>query len=69
MHVKILSAFWKLLTGQNKRMAKKRLAICSTCDLRTGSKKSLACSVCGCWLIAKTRDEEETCPHPLGPKW
>lgn len=58
----ILSAFKKLLKGENTELSKKRLEICKDCEDRVG----ILCGVCGCYLKAKTRDEEEKCPKE---KW
>ena len=42
--------------------AEKRLKICFECPFRKVSK----CSVCGCYLQAKTRGENSKCPKQ---KW
>ncbi len=54
----IVRAFTKLFKGENTDLAKERLRVCKDCDDRVG----ILCGICGCYLKAKTRDEEETCP-------
>ena len=58
----IISAFLKLLTNENRELAKTRLKICHHCPERMG----VVCGKCFCFLKAKTRDKNEECP--LG-KW
>lgn len=54
----IANAFIKLMKGENSKLADERLKICNPCDDRMG----ILCGVCGCFLKAKVRDEEEECP-------
>jgi len=46
-------------------MSRKRLVICSHCEKRNW----FMCGECGCPLIAKSRLDDEECPHPDGDKW
>ncbi len=62
---RITLAWWYMLTNWNNELARKRLAICTKCELRKG----FFCGVCGCVLNAKARLEDESCPHPDGDKW
>lgn len=63
--IKILTAWWFFLTNRNNELARKRLKICSECEMR----KWFVCSVCNCPLNMKARIPDEQCPHPLGDKW
>lgn len=47
------------------KMAKARLKVCDTCDLRRG----YFCGECWCELDAKAEIKDEGCPHPKGDKW
>lgn len=63
--MKILIAWYYALTNRNNVLAKKRLKICSECELR----KWFVCGVCSCPLNMKARLVDEPCPHPNGDKW
>lgn len=54
----IIRGFTKLIKNENEGLSKDRLRICEKCEDRAG----IICGVCGCYLKAKTRDEEEKCP-------
>lgn len=62
---RILLAWWYVLISRNNEMSRKRLVICAHCELREG----FVCGVCTCPLIAKSRLDDEGCPHPEGDKW
>lgn len=57
---RIILGWWFLITNRNNELAKKRLKICVSCELRKG----MVCGVCFCPLSAKARIPEEQCPHP-----
>lgn len=63
--IRILTAWWLLITNRNKGLAKTRIKICAKCDKRKG----LVCGICFCPIQAKARLLEEDCPHPDGDKW
>ena len=43
-----------------EEIAEKRMEICLKCDkLRRDNNR---CSVCGCYMVAKTRNPKSTCP-------
>ena len=46
-----------MLDPMTKSMAEKRLKICDTCPDRKDSK----CGLCGCYLPAKTADQNARC--------
>lgn len=62
---RILLAWWYVISQQNNELSRKRLPVCAMCDKRKG----FVCGVCLCPLIAKSRLEDEECPHPDGDKW
>lgn len=52
---------WKNLAFPSKEMeelAKKRIIICVNCDK---FKKNKTCSLCGCYMVAKTRSKKSKC--------
>lgn len=55
-----------LVSEETKR---KRLDICTNCEMHTYFLNKLRCTVCGCFLQAKTSLKDQVCPHPDGPKW
>ena len=55
---RILSGYYLILIGFSSFKSRKRLLICSKCELRTG----IICGDCGCLLIAKTKVNDESCP-------
>lgn len=55
----VLKGFGYLASGRNGELSAERMKICNTCDqLRNG----LSCNICGCFVDAKTRVPEESCP-------
>jgi hypothetical protein len=46
-----------------------RLNLCQECDYHTTVLNKSRCSICGCFLKAKTSLKDQSCPHPEGPKW
>lgn len=54
----IVLGWFYYLTNRNNDLARKRLLICTHCELRKG----LVCGVCFCGLQAKTRLPDEQCP-------
>lgn len=63
--VSIILGWWFWITNRNEELVRKRLLICTHCELRKG----LVCGVCFCPLQTKARLEDEYCPHPDGDKW
>lgn len=61
MLVRIILGWWFFITNRNNDLAKKRLDVCVYCPYRVG----VTCGECGCFLQAKTRVPEETCPKNL----
>ena len=58
---------WDLLRRQNytdEKTMQSRLEICNTCEFLI--KKTTTCKKCGCFMVAKTKLANATCP--LG-KW
>ena len=58
----IIRGYWFLLWGMNDELSRTRVAKCMKCDLL----KRWFCKNCGCFIPAKTRVKDESCP--LG-KW
>lgn len=63
--IRILTAWWLMLTNRNEGLVTTRLKICAKCDKR----KWFVCNICKCPLNVKARLSDEICPHPLGDKW
>lgn len=61
----IFDAIWDLLRGKleftDKKVAIDRMNICNSCEARKGN----FCSVCGCYLPAKTKLKKSECPMEL----
>lgn len=53
----------------SKEIQEKRLELCRNCDKHTVTLEKLRCTVCTCFLQAKTSLKDQECPHPDGPKW
>jgi hypothetical protein len=53
----------------SKKISKERMEICKQCEYHTLLLKKSRCSICGCFLTAKTSLREQSCPHPDGSKW
>jgi hypothetical protein len=52
--------------------AKRRAAICASCEHAKNSLDMPRCGVCNCPLAIKTRSMKSECPNPKdkgGPKW
>lgn len=49
-------------TEEIENLAKKRLEICFKCPIRTDNKCDKSKGGCGCWLSAKTRSKNSSCP-------
>ncbi len=60
----ILDGFYNLIFPDNEveEIAKKRLVICYECPIRTNNKCDKAKGGCGCYLAAKTRSVNSSCP-------
>ena len=43
-----------------EKQAESRMLICTGCDKL--NKKNNRCIVCGCFMVAKTRNPKSTCP-------
>jgi len=56
--INILKGFFNYAFNRNKILAEKRMDICLACDKRDDE----LCSVCGCYLPAKTAVKSESCP-------
>lgn len=69
--LRIIRAWFLVLTFQKSNEAKRRFAICAKCDKITQGKliNTRSCGVCGCPLVAKVKDLQDSCPHPNGAKW
>ena len=63
----IWDALWELVTGKleftSKSIAKERMNICKNCEVR--NKTLNTCTICGCFLPAKTKLEKSSCPMEL----
>ena len=46
------------LLGINRVKSKQRLELCNKCPFNKNGK----CALCGCYLFAKTRLDEQECP-------
>lgn len=55
---KLIKGVGAILFGINKTLAKPRLEICSNCPFNTLG----FCEQCGCYIRAKVRLKEESCP-------
>ena len=53
-------ALWAFDTKESREVSKPRMAICKECPYRI--KLTDTCRECGCYLPAKTRVPDETCP-------
>lgn len=53
----------------SKEISQQRMIICKNCEYYTTLLKKSRCSICGCFLKAKTSLKDQRCPHPEGPKW
>lgn len=64
MSYNILDVITDIFTGQLKfakfSVAKKRYKECTECEVR--NKTLNVCTICGCWLPAKTKLEKSSCP-------
>lgn len=64
----VVDSFGELAKGKSvfveSNVVSSRMAICNSCD--KFQSKSTQCSVCGCFMSAKTRLKKASCP--LG-KW
>ena len=55
-----------MLPDDMAALANMRLDACKTCDKYTIKS---TCTLCGCFMPAKTKAINAKCPHPDGPKW
>lgn len=62
----IILGWWYRITGSNYDLYKSRMETCRSCEYRKLLFGDEICSVCGCFLKAKTRVENEKC---LKGKW
>ena len=53
----------------SEEIREQRLKICENCENYTLTLNKPRCSICGCFLRAKTSLRDQACPHPEGPKW
>ena len=63
----IFNAIWDFLTGKlefaSKSIATERMNICLNCEIR--NPKFNICTICGCYLPAKTKLKKSECPMEL----
>lgn len=62
----IVQGYFRLFRHINLIESNNRINICQVCEKKVLIKNSLWCSICKCFIPAKSRVEEEDCP--LG-KW
>ena len=64
MSYNIIDVFKDIVTGKlkfaSRKLAKERYTECTTCEVR--DKTLNICTICGCFLPAKTKLEKSTCP-------
>jgi hypothetical protein len=46
-----------------------RLKMCKECDQISETLGKISCKQCGCFLEAKAKLVDQSCPHPKGNKW
>lgn len=62
----IFKGWYYSLRGFNWELAEQRMRQCQECsEILYLTKNVTECSICGCFLDAKTRVEEERCPKGL----
>jgi len=63
----IFNAIWDFITGKleftSKKVVKERMDICKSCEIRNSTLN--VCTICGCWLPAKTKLKKSSCPIEL----
>jgi hypothetical protein len=63
----IILGWYFYLFGINFEKSQERLVICNVCEFKEQiTKKHSICSKCGCYILAKTRVQDEQCPEQ---KW
>lgn len=59
----IIKGWYYSLRGFNYELAEQRMEQCKKCsEILYLTKNVTECNICGCFLDAKTRVEEEKCP-------
>lgn len=63
----IFNAIWDFVRGKlefaDKQTAHNRMSICRQCEVR--HPKLNICTICGCYLPAKTKLKKSSCPMDL----
>lgn len=60
----IIRGWYYALRGENWELSQQRMEQCRKCkDIVYLTKTVTECSICGCFLDAKTRVKEESCPQ------
>ncbi len=58
----IAEGFANLARGKRFEFTNERISTCRKCEFNYWIKQSLWCSICKCFIPAKARVEENTCP-------
>ncbi len=62
----ITEGYSNLIKGKRFEFTNERVKICRTCEFNYWIKRTLWCSICKCFIPAKARVKENTCPKK---KW
>lgn len=58
----IIKGYYRYVLGKKYKFADDRIRICQKCDKNYWIGRTLWCSMCKCFVPAKARVENETCP-------
>ena len=64
----IVEGYGNLIKGKKYEFTDERVRKCQKCKYRYWIKKTLWCSECKCFVPAKARVKENTCPKGLWEK-
>ena len=63
----VATGYANLVRGKEYDSTKERVRMCRRCDDHYWIKHALFCSICKCYIPAKARVKESTCPNNLWP--
>ncbi len=64
--MRIVEGYSNLVKGKRFEFTNERIRVCQKCGKNYWIGKKLFCSICKCFIPAKARVEENTCPEK---KW
>jgi len=62
----VIEGYGNFVRGKRFEFTNERIKTCQKCEFNYWVKRTLWCSICKCYIPAKARVEENTCPKK---KW